>query len=177
LRFVNAASNLHLTLKMPLTVLSDTDVKNLLRNLTLHDVEKFQASLRLALHEYSTGTQDNDACATHQPERTSVKSANGTTTLFMPSTNTSGIGMKGIQNDLPLYSIPSLTHEQSLLLSHPRRQKLQLHPRKTHLQRAHSPLCPVLVIPSDSSTPKKLPHSELPLLLRFCLFVVTMSKL
>jgi hypothetical protein len=81
---------------MPLTVLSDTNVKDLLDNLTIADVEVLQKSLRKALHEYSTGTQEDDACASHQPERTSIQSHNGTTTLFMPSTSSSGIGMKGI---------------------------------------------------------------------------------
>jgi hypothetical protein len=80
---------------MPLTVLSGENVKDLLDHLTISDVEALQKSLRQALHEYSTGTQEDDACASHQPERTSMQSHNGATTLFMPSASSSGIGMKG----------------------------------------------------------------------------------
>lgn len=79
---------------MTLTVLTDTDVKELLDNLTLNDVEKLQDSLRKSLHEYSTGNQEDDCCSTNQPDRT-VMQQNGKTTLFMPSTSSLGIGMKG----------------------------------------------------------------------------------
>lgn len=79
---------------MALTILSDSNIKGLLENLTVDDLHIFQKSLRQALHEYSTGTQDEDACSIHQPERTSLQSRNGTTTLFMPSTSSSGLGMK-----------------------------------------------------------------------------------
>lgn len=80
---------------MPLTVLSDADVCEVLENLTVADVHGLQKSLRKALHEYSTGTQEEAACAMHQPERTSMLAPSGATTLFMPSTSSSGIGMKG----------------------------------------------------------------------------------
>jgi hypothetical protein len=80
---------------MPLTVLSDSDVKELLDSLTRADVEDLQQSLRRALHDYSTGTQDNDACSSQQPERISHVSPNGLTMLFMPSTSSTGVGMKG----------------------------------------------------------------------------------
>ncbi|KAH6680450.1 hypothetical protein B0J14DRAFT_502647 [Halenospora varia] len=79
---------------MVLTILSDSDVKNLLYNLTRQDVEVLQNSLRQALHEYSTGTQDDGCCSVNQPERTVLESNSGNTTLFMPSTSSSGIGMK-----------------------------------------------------------------------------------
>jgi hypothetical protein len=80
---------------MSLTVLTDGNVKSLLENLTTQEVKDMQKSLREALHVFSTGTQADDACASHQPERTSLKSAGGTTTLFMPSSSSAGIGMKG----------------------------------------------------------------------------------
>lgn len=80
---------------MPLTILSDANVNSLLENLTREDVQSFQNTLQQALHEYSTGAQDTDACEVNQPLRTSLQSSNGTTTLFMPSTSSSGIGMKG----------------------------------------------------------------------------------
>lgn len=80
---------------MPLTILSDTDVKDILENLTIFEVEELQNSLRKALHEYSTGTQDEGCCSLHQPERSSMLQE-GRTTLFMPSNSSSGIGMKGL---------------------------------------------------------------------------------
>jgi hypothetical protein len=81
---------------MALTVLSDSHVKELLDSLTREDVEDLQKALRQALHEYSTGTQDNDTCASQQPDRISHISPNGLTMLFMPSTSSTGIGMKGM---------------------------------------------------------------------------------
>ena len=80
---------------MPLTILTDSNVKDLLHNLTKQDVESLQASLQNALHEYSTGTTNAGACAQNQPNRTVMESKSGTTTLFMPSTSSTGIGMKG----------------------------------------------------------------------------------
>ncbi|KAB8299858.1 hypothetical protein EYC80_000104 [Monilinia laxa] len=79
---------------MTLTVLTDSDVQHLLRDLTLRDLEGFQDKMRQALHEYSTGTQDDDCCSVHQPKRTVLESRNQKTTLFMPSTSSAGIGMK-----------------------------------------------------------------------------------
>jgi len=58
-------------------------------------VKELQLSMRNALHEYATGTTNSGACAENQPERTVIESNNGTTTLFMPSTSSSGLGIKG----------------------------------------------------------------------------------
>ncbi|KAF7955326.1 uncharacterized protein EAE97_000585 [Botrytis byssoidea] len=79
---------------MSLTVLTDSDIKNLLQDLTLKDLERFQDQMRRALYEYSTGTQDDDCCRLHQPRRTVLESKHKRTTLFMPSTASAGIGMK-----------------------------------------------------------------------------------
>ncbi|TGO50584.1 hypothetical protein BCON_0180g00100 [Botryotinia convoluta] len=79
---------------MSLTVLTDSDIKHLLQDLTLKDLEGFQDQMRRALHEYSTGTQDDDCCSLHQPRRTVLESKHKRTTLFMPSTASAGIGMK-----------------------------------------------------------------------------------
>ena len=92
---------------MPLTVLSDSNVKALLGSLTETDVEALQKSLRQALHEYSTGTQDDAACASQQPERMSHTSHDGLTMLFMPSTSSSGLGMKGTFHILQNFSVCS----------------------------------------------------------------------
>jgi len=81
---------------MSLAILTDDNIRDVLSNLTREDVQSFQKSLREALHEYSTGTQDQGACAIHQPERTSVVSPDGVTSLFMPSISSAGIGMKGL---------------------------------------------------------------------------------
>jgi hypothetical protein len=80
---------------MPLTVLTKQDVKDILHDLSIQDVGRLQNALRNALHEYSTGTQESDGCARNQPERTVVVSPTGATTLFMPSTSSTGVGMKG----------------------------------------------------------------------------------
>jgi hypothetical protein len=78
-----------------LTVLTDSDVKDVLSSLELYDAYALQKSLRHALHEYSTGTQAEDACSMHQPTRTVLQGAGGMTTLFMPGRSSAGIGMKG----------------------------------------------------------------------------------
>ncbi|PBP27882.1 ornithine cyclodeaminase [Diplocarpon rosae] len=79
---------------MPLTVLSDENVKEIFHNLTRDDVAALQKAMRDALHEYATGTMTG-ACAYNQPNRTVVESAqNSTTTLFMPSISTSSIAIK-----------------------------------------------------------------------------------
>jgi hypothetical protein len=81
---------------MPLTVLTDSQVKQILNNLTKEEVEDLQAELRHSLHEYSTGTNSSGAAAVNQPKRTILESNNGTTSLFMPSTSSTGIGIKGL---------------------------------------------------------------------------------
>jgi hypothetical protein len=79
-----------------LTVLTEANVKDILNELTKKDVEELQGSLQNALHIYSTATTNSTGCAENQPNRTVMESKNGATTLFMPSTSSSGIGMKGI---------------------------------------------------------------------------------
>ena len=80
---------------MPLTILSDENVKSLLASLTSGEVEALQISMRNALHEYSNGTQDQEGCSDHQPKRSVMEQKNGNTTLFMPSISKIGIGIKG----------------------------------------------------------------------------------
>lgn len=80
---------------MPLTVLTDNDVKDLLDTLTKEDVEELQQSLRVSLHEYSTSIQDTGCAAKRQPQRTVIQSPMGRTSLFMPSTSSLGLGIKG----------------------------------------------------------------------------------
>lgn len=92
---------------MTLTVLTDDQIRSLLENLTLPELAGFQDALASALHEYSTTRQD-ETTSVHQPERISVHSAaTGATTLFMPSCNSTGNGIKGnhppVTLPLPFY--------------------------------------------------------------------------
>jgi hypothetical protein len=76
---------------MTLTVLTDDQIRSLLENLTADELEGFRKALASALYEYSTGG------TVEQPERISVHSkATGATTLFMPSSNSAGNGIKGM---------------------------------------------------------------------------------
>jgi hypothetical protein len=79
-----------------LTILNDSQVKDILYNLGREEVEGFQKTLRNALHEFSTNANnDKEECSFQQPERQQLDRKNGITILFMPSTSSSGIGMKG----------------------------------------------------------------------------------
>lgn len=68
---------------MPLTVLSDSDVRNLLLQLTKQDILDLQQSLADALHYYSTATDDdpNGCSSCYQPLSTSLTRGDGQTTL------------------------------------------------------------------------------------------------
>ncbi|KAG0648858.1 hypothetical protein D0Z07_4694 [Hyphodiscus hymeniophilus] len=94
-----------------LTILNDTEVKSLLHNLHREEVEALQKTLRDALYEYSTNAnKDKEECSFQQPERQQLDRNNGTTTLFMPSTSSAGIGMKvvtlGAPRNAPLNDDP-----------------------------------------------------------------------
>ena len=81
---------------MSLTILSDQQINALLESLSHDEAEELSESLWSALHEYSTAQQPIDAGLIHQPERTVIHSmTTGATTLFMPSANLSGHGVKG----------------------------------------------------------------------------------
>jgi ornithine cyclodeaminase/alanine dehydrogenase-like protein (mu-crystallin family) len=81
---------------MPLTILTDEDVRILLHSLTRKDILDLQQSLADALHYYSTAVEeeDNGCCASYQPQRTSLKRKDGSTTLFMPANSNEGMGVK-----------------------------------------------------------------------------------
>ena len=90
------------TFKMTLSVLTDPQIQGMLETLTAEELLDFQKVLKDSLHEYSTSTQST----VHLPERTTVaNAATGTNTLFMPSANSAGNGVKG-EASLP----NSLTH-------------------------------------------------------------------
>ncbi|KAI9717171.1 MAG: hypothetical protein M1812_004919 [Candelaria pacifica] len=96
---------------MPLTVLTDNDVRTLLRSLTKADIAIIQHSLAEALHAYSSGTQDDGCCSMYQPERTSFALKDGSTTLFMPARTSDSTGMKivTISETCSLKSMSSLS--------------------------------------------------------------------
>lgn len=77
----------------PLTVLSDSDVLEILLNLGHQDVVDLGLSLGEALHEYSTGDTNASCCASFQPARTIIKRKKATS-LFMPASSSTAIGMK-----------------------------------------------------------------------------------
>ncbi|KAL8939959.1 MAG: hypothetical protein Q9216_003065 [Gyalolechia sp. 2 TL-2023] len=80
---------------MPLTVLSDSDIRSLLFSLNREDVLSLQENLAEALHEYSTGTQETTGCChSNQPQRISIPATNNQTTLFMPASTSTSRGIK-----------------------------------------------------------------------------------
>ncbi|EAW08315.1 putative proline utilization protein PrnX-like [Aspergillus clavatus NRRL 1] len=81
---------------MPLTILSQAQLRSLLLSLSSDEIAKVQQSLAQALLEYSTGSQDQGCAATYQPLRTAITRKNGCTTLFMPASTGQTIGMKMI---------------------------------------------------------------------------------
>ena len=64
---------------MPLTILSDLDVRSLLLQLTKQDILDLQQSLADALHHYSTSTEedDNGCSESYQCAGTTLKSKDG----------------------------------------------------------------------------------------------------
>jgi hypothetical protein len=81
---------------MPLTILTDKDVRTLLHSLTKNDILSIQQSLADALHYYSTAVEDDDngCCASYQPKRTKLTRKDGSTTLFMPANSLDSMGVK-----------------------------------------------------------------------------------
>ena len=85
---------------MPLTVLSDDDVHQLLHGLTRDELETFRNDLATALHDYSSGLQDVPACAANQPSR--IRLCNGgKTPLFMPAQTATATAVKVVTLDVP----------------------------------------------------------------------------
>ncbi|KAJ5929047.1 hypothetical protein N7454_006895 [Penicillium verhagenii] len=81
---------------MPLTILSRSNLHELLQSLTGDEIRTLQSHLSEALREYSTGSQDKGCSATYQPQRTAITRQNGCTTLFMPATTGKTLGIKMI---------------------------------------------------------------------------------
>ncbi|KAK0709522.1 hypothetical protein B0T26DRAFT_409447 [Lasiosphaeria miniovina] len=82
---------------MTLSVLTDDQIRFLLENLAIDELENFRAELRAALHQYSTGTQVPEQSLIQQPSRTSINNnVTGGTTLYMPSVSPAGHAIKVI---------------------------------------------------------------------------------
>jgi ornithine cyclodeaminase/alanine dehydrogenase-like protein (mu-crystallin family) len=91
---------------MPLTILTDSEVRSLLHSLSRDDILSLQHNLAEALHDYSTGTQETSGgCSANQPMRISINSGPGQTTLFMPARTGATTGIKIVS----LASVPSPT--------------------------------------------------------------------
>ncbi|KAI6353482.1 hypothetical protein MCOR25_008968 [Pyricularia grisea] len=87
---------------MPLSILSDGQIKDLLEDLTVEELESFQAALKDALHEYSVGTQSRSCQDDSHLERQVVFTpSTGTKSLFMPSHGPPGLGVKVITLSSP----------------------------------------------------------------------------
>ncbi|KAA8648528.1 hypothetical protein EYZ11_008818 [Aspergillus tanneri] len=81
---------------MPLTIISQAQLRSLLLSLTRDEIITLQQNLAQALREYSTGNQENGCAATYQPQRTAITRRNGCTTLFMPATTGRTLGIKTV---------------------------------------------------------------------------------
>ncbi|MCJ1391099.1 hypothetical protein MMC18_003961 [Xylographa bjoerkii] len=104
---------------MPLTILTDSDVRSLLHSLDRDDILALQHNLAEALHDYSTGTQDTSGCCSaNQPQRISIPSGNGQTTLFMPARTGTTTGVKIVTLASVPTPIPSTASETSSISSH-----------------------------------------------------------
>ncbi|CAK32620.1 uncharacterized protein An01g03310 [Aspergillus niger] len=95
---------------MPLTILSQTQLRSLLLSLSRDQIIELQQNLSNALRDYSTGSQEKGCAAAYQPTRTAITRQNGCTTLFMPAStgNTLGMKMISLQDNMTLIDETSL---------------------------------------------------------------------
>lgn len=92
---------------MPLTVLTDANVHRVLHSLTKDDILYIQQSLADGLHQYSSAGEEDACCSSYQPQRTAMKRADGSTTLFMPASSSNGLGVKIVTLEAPEGSSPT----------------------------------------------------------------------
>lgn len=105
--------------EMPLTVLTDGDIRALLDTLTREDVLSCHKALADALHSYSTAIDpvDSASCASNQPQRIAIKQKDGSSTLFMPSTSDNALGVKVLRIGESSQMSETANDVQSLKLS------------------------------------------------------------
>lgn len=81
--------------KMPLQILSNDDINKILHSFTKDDILALQETLADALHWYSTSSDgNNDCCSDYQPEQTTLKRKDGSTTVYLPASGITGQGVK-----------------------------------------------------------------------------------
>ncbi|MBE7182728.1 MAG: hypothetical protein INR71_16230, partial [Terriglobus roseus] len=108
---------------MPLTVLTDVDVRKVLDTLDKADIQMMHKALADALHNYSTATDDGSGCcAANQPSRIAIKRKDGGATLFMPATSDEAMGVKIVtlaesSASADVNSLASSTRSLSLITS------------------------------------------------------------
>lgn len=80
---------------MPLQILSNDDINKILHSFTKDDILALQETLADALHWYSTSSDgNNDCCSDYQPEQTTLKRKDGSTTVYLPASGITGQGVK-----------------------------------------------------------------------------------
>lgn len=140
----------------PLTILSDSDVNHILHNLTRDDVLKLQESLSDALHWYSTSSDANDCCSDFQPERTILPQSNGSTSIFMPASSTTGQGVKMLNvssaSPDPSNNLPALAEQLSLASQESRSSVASSSPRNSIASTTSLPQSVSTTATSHSST-------------------------
>lgn len=101
---------------MPLHVLTDSQVREICMGLSYDDVLALGRLQGEALHEYSTGDTNSPCCASYQPERIAIKKKHATT-VFMPASTGTAVGMKVITVDPEEFtsksSSTSISHEST----------------------------------------------------------------
>jgi len=140
---------------MPLTVLTDSDVRAVLLTLKKDDILQLHHNLADALHSYSTGDTNSPCCSSHQPQRTVIMK-NGVTTLFMPASTGTSVGMKivslegGVAAPKKMASVSSATSDMSGISLTP--ASTISSPASTISGASFTP--PASIVSSQSTTPR-----------------------
>jgi len=140
---------------MPLTVLTDSDVRAVLLTLKKDDILQLHHNLADALHSYSTGDTNSPCCSSHQPQRTIIMK-NGVTTLFMPASTGTSVGMKivslegGVASPKKKASVSSATSDMSGISLTP--ASTISSPASTISGASFTP--PASIVSSQSTTPR-----------------------
>lgn len=126
---------------MPLTVLTDNDVRAVLDTLNRQDILAMHGLLAEALHSYSTGTtsDETECSASNQPERFSIKLKDGSTTLIMPAAADNALGVKMVtlreqcfgstQRNLPFSESPTSSRPLTPISSKNGRSSISSQPK------------------------------------------------
>ena len=92
---------------MPLTVLSDDQVKAVLESIGPEELDDFRSTLSSALHDYSTNIESSGSYA--QPHRISTfNPVSKATSLYMPSSGPEGVSCKS-RRQHSVFSSPGIS--------------------------------------------------------------------